>query len=111
MLVPFTITTKSVSGAINAGSPAHGPIAAATCGTMPESFDISAKWGPPTQPARTYSSARAPDPSKSQIAGTRFWWASSSRRSRLSSPVVPTDPPMTVKSSAPTRTSRPSTRP
>jgi hypothetical protein len=41
---------------------------------------------------------RAPAESSSQIMGTRWVSASSRRRATLSSPVIPIEPAMTVKS-------------
>ena len=54
---------------------------------------------------------RAPAESSSQMNGIRLVSASSRRRVTFSSPVIPIEPAITVKSYAHTATSRPSTLP
>ena len=78
---------------------AHGPISAATCGITPEFTTSSRNRCPlPANSEPTASWIRAPAESSSQISGIRFVSASSRSRATLSSPVIPIDPAITVKS-------------
>ena len=78
---------------------AHGPISAATCGTTPLMTTSSRnRWPEPANSEPAASWMRAPAESSSQIIGMRFCSASSRRRATFSSPVMPIEPAMTVKS-------------
>ena len=78
---------------------AHGPMSAATCGMTPLSMTSSRnRWPEPANSEPTASWIRAPAESSSQTNGIRLDSASSRRRATLSSPVMPIDPAMTVKS-------------
>ena len=66
---------------------------------MPANSDPTASW------------IRAPAESNSQIIGIRLVSASSRSRATLSSPVMPIDPAITVKSYAATAARRPSILP
>jgi hypothetical protein len=78
---------------------AHGPISAATCGITPLATTCSRNSAPvPANSEPAASWMRAPAESSSQIIGTRLPSASSRRRDTLSSPVVPIEPAITVKS-------------
>ena len=78
---------------------AHGPISAATCGITPLITTSSRnRWPEPANSEPTASWIRAPAESSSQTNGIRWVSASSRRRVTLSSPVIPIDPAMTVKS-------------
>ena len=78
---------------------AHGPISAATCGMTPLMTTSSRnRWPEPANSEPTASWMRAPALSSSQTNGIRFVSASSRRRATFSSPVMPIDPAMTVKS-------------
>ena len=78
---------------------AHGPISAATCGITPELTTSSRnRWPLPANSEPTASWMRAPAESSSQTNGIRLVSASSRRRVTLSSPVIPIDPAITVKS-------------
>ena len=67
--------------------------------------------GRPHFAQRAMDGVEAPAESSSHTNGMRFWSAISRRRVTFSSPVMPIDPAITVKSYAATATSRPSTRP
>ena len=96
---PRTIGTKSASPGMYAVPAAHGPISAATCGITPELITSSRnRWPVPANSEPTASWIRAPAESSSQISGIRLVSASSRRRVTLSSPVIPIDPAITVKS-------------
>ena len=78
---------------------AHGPISAATCGITPLMITSSRNRCP--EPANSEPAAswmRAPAESSSHTIGMRFWSARSRRRPTFSSPVMPIEPAMTVKS-------------
>ena len=78
---------------------AQGPIIAATIGTTPDISTSSRKSAP--EPAKSEPAAswmRAPAESSSQTKGIRFCRAISRRRPTLSSPVIPIEPAITVKS-------------
>ena len=78
---------------------AHGPINAAICGITPELITSSRNRCPlPANSDPTASWIRAPAESSSQISGIRLVSASSRSRATLSSPVIPIDPAITVKS-------------
>ena len=78
---------------------AHGPISAATCGITPLITTSSRnRWPEPANSDPAASWIRAPAESSSQTIGTRLPSASSRRRPTLSSPVIPIEPAMTVKS-------------
>ena len=78
---------------------AHGPINAAICGITPELTTSSRNRCPlPANSEPTASWIRAPAESSSQISGIRLVSASSRSRATLSSPVIPIDPAITVKS-------------
>ena len=91
---------------------AHGPISAAICGITPLITTSSRNRLPePANSEPTASWMRAPAESSSQMNGIRFVSASSRRRPTFSSPVMPIEPAITVKSYAHTATRRPSTLP
>ena len=97
--VPFTIGTKSARPGMYAVPAAHGPIRAAICGTTPLITTSSRNRCPlPANKDPTASWMRAPAESSSQIMGIRLLSASSRRRETFSSPVIPIDPAITVKS-------------
>jgi hypothetical protein len=78
---------------------AHGPMSAATWGITPLASTSSRnRWPVPANSDPTASWIRAPAESSSQTNGIRFVSASSRSRVTLSSPVVPIEPAMTVKS-------------
>ena len=78
---------------------AHGPISAATCGITPLMTTSSRKrWPDPANSEPAASWMRAPAESSSQMNGMRFESASSRRRVTFSSPVIPIEPAITVKS-------------
>ena len=78
---------------------AHGPINAATCGTTPLAITSSRnRWPEPANSEPTASWMRAPAESSSQTIGMRLVSAISRRRVTLSSPVIPIEPAITVKS-------------
>ena len=78
---------------------AQGPISAATCGITPLITTSSRKrWPEPANSEPAASWMRAPAESSSQIIGMRLPSASSRRRATFSSPVMPIEPAMTVKS-------------
>ena len=78
---------------------AHGPMSAATCGITPLITTSSRnRWPEPANSEPTASWIRAPAESSSQTNGIRWVRASSRRRVTLSSPVIPIEPAMTVKS-------------
>ena len=78
---------------------AHGPISAATCGTTPLIMTSSRnRWPEPANSEPAASWMRAPAESSSQISGMRLLSASSRRRVTFSSPVMPIEPAITVKS-------------
>ena len=80
---------------------AHGPISAATCGITPLAMTSSRnRWPEPANSEPAASWMRAPAESSSQTIGMRFCSASSRSRPTLSSPVMPIEPAMTVKSYA-----------
>src|SRR3954466_8043756 len=109
---PLTIGTKSARPGMYAVPAAHGPISAATCGITPEAMTSSRnRWPEPANGEPTASWMRAPAESSSQTIGIRLVSASSRSRVTFSSPVMPIEPAMTVKSYAQTATSRPSTFP
>ena len=56
------------------------------------------RWPEPANSEPAASWMRAPAESSSQIMGMRFWSASSRSRVTFSSPVMPIEPAMTVKS-------------
>ena len=96
---PRTIGTKSASPGMYAVPAAQGPMSAATCGTTPLITTSSRKSAPePANSDPTASWIRAPAESSSQTNGIRCASASSRSRATLSSPVIPIDPAMTVKS-------------
>ena len=96
---PLTIGTKSASPGMYAVPAAHGPISAATCGITPLARTSSRnRWPVPANSEPTASWIRAPAESNSQTNGMRFVSARSRSRVTLTSPVVPIDPAMTVKS-------------
>jgi hypothetical protein len=91
---------------------AQGPISAATCGITPLASTSSRKSAPEAANSEpTASCTRAPALSSSQTNGIRLVSASSRRRVTFTSPLVPIEPAMTVKSYAQTATWRPSTSP
>ncbi len=91
---------------------AHGPISAATCGITPLITTSSRKRCPePANSDPTASWMRAPAESSSHTNGILLVSARSRRRPTFSSPVIPIEPAMTVKSYAHTATIRPSTLP
>ncbi len=74
-------------------------MSAATCGMTPLITTSSRKRNPePAKSEPTASWMRAPAESSSQMNGIRLVSASSRRRATFSSPVMPIDPAMTVKS-------------
>ena len=78
---------------------AQGPIRAAICGTTPLIVTSSRnRWPEPANSEPGASWMRAPAESSSQINGMRLPSASSRRRATFSSPVMPIEPAMTVKS-------------
>ena len=78
---------------------AHGPIIAATCGITPLMITSSRnRWPEPANSEPTASWIRAPAESSSHTNGIRLVSASSRRRVTFSSPVIPIEPAMTVKS-------------
>ena len=78
---------------------AHGPISAATCGITPLITTSSRNRCPvPANSDPTASWMRAPAESSSHTNGIRLVSASSRSRVTLSSPVMPIEPAMTVKS-------------
>ena len=78
---------------------AHGPISAAICGITPLAVTSSRnRWPEPANSEPAASWMRAPAESSSQIIGMRLPSASSRRRVTLSSPVMPIEPAITVKS-------------
>jgi hypothetical protein len=78
---------------------AHGPISAATCGITPLATTSSRNRCPePANSEPTASWMRAPAESSSHTNGIRLLSASSRSRVTLSSPVIPIEPAMTVKS-------------
>ncbi len=110
--VPFTIGTKSARPGMYAVPAAPGPIMAATCGTTPDMCTCSRNRSPVRaniEPAASW--IRAPPESTSHTMGMRSRRASSRMRDALSSPTMPMDPAITVKSYAMTATRRPSIRP
>ena len=91
---------------------AQGPMSAATWGMTPLAMTSSRKrWPEPANSEPAASWIRAPAESSSHTIGMRLPSASSRRRETLSSPVIPIEPAMTVKSYAATATSRPSILP
>ena len=96
---PLTIGTKSASPGMYAVPAAHGPIRAATCGMTPLITTSSRnRWPEPANSEPAASWIRAPAESSSQTSGMRFWSASSRSRATFSSPVIPIEPAITVKS-------------
>ena len=78
---------------------AQGPSIAATIGTTPDISTSSRKrWPEPANSEPAASWMRAPAESRSQISGIRCFSAISRRRVTLSSPVMPIEPAITVKS-------------
>ena len=78
---------------------AQGPSIAATSGTTPDIFTSSRKrWPEPANSEPAASWMRAPAESSSQTIGMRCFSASSRRRATLTSPVMPIEPAITVKS-------------
>ena len=78
---------------------AHGPISAATCGITPLATTSSRnRWPEPANSEPAASWMRAPAESSSQIIGMRLPRARSRRRATFSSPVMPIEPAITVKS-------------
>ncbi len=78
---------------------AHGPISAATWGITPLITTSSRnRWPLPANREPTASWMRAPALSSSHTNGIRLLSASSRRRVTLSSPVMPIEPAITVKS-------------
>ncbi len=78
---------------------AHGPISAATWGITPLITTSSRNRLPvPAKSEPTASWIRAPAESSNHTNGIRLVSASSRSRVTLSSPVMPIDPAMTVKS-------------
>ena len=78
---------------------AHGPISAATCGITPLATTSSRNRCPePANSDPTASSIRAPAESSSHTNGIRLVSASSRSRATFSSPIIPIEPAMTVKS-------------
>ncbi len=78
---------------------AHGPISAAICGITPLITTSSRNRCPePANSEPTASWMRAPAESSSQMKGMRLVNASSRRRPTFSSPVMPIEPAITVKS-------------
>ena len=96
---PTTIGTKSDRPGMYAVPAAHGPSIAATSGMTPDIVTSSRnRWPEPANIEPAASWIRAPAESSSQINGIRFCSAISRRRPTLSSPVIPIEPAMTVKS-------------
>ncbi len=96
---PFTIGTKSASPGMYAVPAAQGPMSAATCGTTPLMITSSRnRWPEPANSEPAASWMRAPAESSSQTIGMRFVSASSRSRATFSSPVIPIEPAITVKS-------------
>ncbi len=78
---------------------AHGPITAATWGITPEASTSSRnRWPVPANCEPIASCTRAPAESSSHTNGIRSESASSRRRPTFSSPVMPIEPAITVKS-------------
>ena len=78
---------------------AHGPSMPATSGMQPDMITSSRnRWPEPAKSDPTASWMRAPAESSSQMNGIRFCTAISRRRPTLSSPVIPMEPAITVKS-------------
>ena len=78
---------------------AQGPSIAATSGITPDISTSSRKrWPEPANSEPAASWIRAPAESSSQMNGIRFCSAISRRRATLSSPVIPIEPAITVKS-------------
>ena len=74
-------------------------MSAATCGITPELITSSRNSCPvPANSDPTASWMRAPAESSSQIIGMRLVSASSRSRATFSSPVMPIEPAITVKS-------------
>ena len=72
----------------------------------PEPAKVEMKSAPPP-----FGSMRAPAESMNHTIGTRERKASSRSRVTLTSPTIPIEPPLTVKSYAAAHTMRPSTSP
>ncbi len=97
--MPFTIGTKSASPGMYAVPAAPGPIIAATCGTTPDITTCSRNRSPVRaniDPAASW--IRAPAESISHTIGMRSRSASSRMRDAFSSPTMPIEPAMIVKS-------------
>ena len=78
---------------------AQGPMSAATCGTTPLMITSSRnRWPEPANSEPAASWMRAPAESSSQTIGMRLVSASSRSRATFSSPVIPIEPAITVKS-------------
>ena len=78
---------------------AQGPSIAATIGITPDITTSSRKrWPEPANIEPAASWIRAPAESSSQMNGIRLLSAISRRRATLSSPVMPIEPAITVKS-------------
>ncbi len=78
---------------------AQGPMRAATCGITPLMITSSRKrWPEPANSEPAASWIRAPAESSSQTKGIRLPSASSRSRVTFSSPVMPIEPAITVKS-------------
>ena len=99
---------RSHSRAVTAPCPAEGPITPQTMGTSPDKAACAWRSLGPPPPGSPGMGGRCPAPSSSMINGMRSRPAISAIRQRLRVAAGPIEPPMVVKSSAPTATGRPS---
>ena len=111
MAASGVMSEKSHSSAVTAPWPAEAPITPHTMGTSPDRAAWACRSLGPPPPGSPGMGGRCPAPSSSITRGMRSRRAISAMRHRLRVAAGPMDPPMVVKSSAPTATGRPSMAP